>query len=77
MRKLAKVRDAEAARANGACALVDVVAHLFDQPGIQLLQEETIAGGDRPDLLLWSDPLVSELGGPVDPGMQILRWRVG
>jgi hypothetical protein len=46
-------------------ALVDVVAHLFEQPGSELLQEEITAGGDRPDFLLWSDPLVLELGGPL------------
>ena len=46
-------------------AVVDVVAQLFDQPGIELLQEEITTGGGRPDFLLWSDPLVSELGGPL------------
>jgi hypothetical protein len=46
-------------------ALVDVVAHLFNQPGLELMREEAIANHERPDLFLWSDPLVAEVGGPL------------
>jgi TIR domain len=46
-------------------ALVDVVAHLFNEPGLEVMREEPIPNGQRPDLLLWSDPLVAELGGPL------------
>jgi hypothetical protein len=46
-------------------ALVDVVAHLFDQPGLEVMREERTANHKRPDLLLWSDPLVAEVGGPL------------
>jgi hypothetical protein len=46
-------------------APVDVVAHLFNQPGLELMREEAIANHERPDLFLWSDPLVAEVGGPL------------
>lgn len=62
--ELMRARRSSSANERGRC-LVDVVVHLFDQPGIELLQEGSTAASDRPDLLLWSDSLVSELGGPL------------
>lgn len=61
---------AELGRARGSgpaersSAIVQVVIQLFKGPGVEVLVEPD-AGTDRADLLLWSDQLVEELGGPV------------
>lgn len=44
--------------------LTSLVARAFERQGAEVLREE--GGGDtRVDLLVWSDPLATELGGPV------------
>jgi hypothetical protein len=45
--------------------LTGVVARAFEQQGAEVLREEDARTDDKIDLLVWSDPLVTELGGPL------------
>ena len=45
--------------------LTGVVARAFEEQGAEVLREEDAGTGVRVDLLVWSDPLVTELGGPL------------
>jgi hypothetical protein len=62
--ELSQIRRAPSAEDRGR-ALVDVVTHLFEQPGLEVMREEANVNHERPDLFLWSDSLVAELGGPL------------
>jgi hypothetical protein len=45
--------------------LISAVADLFERQGSEVLREDEKAKEGRPDLLVWSDPLSTDLGGPV------------
>ena len=45
--------------------LTGVVARAFEQQGAEVLREEDAGTDARVDLLVWSDRLVTELGGPL------------
>jgi hypothetical protein len=62
--ELARARQVDDAVERGR-ALVNVVVQLFRQPNLEIIREETGADDDRPDLLLWSDSLVADFGGPL------------
>lgn len=45
--------------------LVELVAKLFERQGSEVLSEAREGSRARLDLLVWSDPLVAEFGGPL------------
>lgn len=58
LRKRPSIHEREA-------GLVDLVAGLFKQHGSEVLREGPGDGPGRVDLLVWNDPIVAELGGPL------------
>jgi len=46
-------------------SLTGLVAEAFEQQGAEVLREGGVGRAAEYDLLVWSDPLVSELGGPI------------
>ena len=63
--ELARIRQITGAREHES-ALVDFVARIFESYGSEVLREGQEEGSrGRIDLLVWSDPLAKELGGPL------------
>ncbi len=63
--ELRQIRQTKAAREREG-ALADFVARVFEAQGSEVLREGQDEGSRaRIDLLVWSDPLVAEFGGPL------------
>ncbi|MCA1653107.1 MAG: hypothetical protein ABR588_04055 [Sphingomicrobium sp.] len=62
--ELTRLRQAKDFGQRGA-ELTGMVERAFKQQGAEVLREEEAGTDARVDLLVWSDPLVTELGGPL------------
>jgi hypothetical protein len=62
--ELSRIRHVSAVRQREA-RLVDLIARLFEEQGSEVLREAQESARVDVDLLVWSDALVAELGGPL------------